>query len=202
MKMGSCRDAVCRCSCASVKRRSIGADTETALRRSASTSSSTSANLFFATRSSIFALLPAAVLAVVLCGCATTRARVVEVAATRHTETVGRADKNLFLTDGASKILFQPERLPVAEQREEFYVRWTGAQVDSVKFEYRQVNLPNKLMEQTCAPNGRHWNVFAVRGDDFVNGGPVSAWRVSLWNGTQPRSERGKLLAEQKSALW
>jgi hypothetical protein len=130
-----------------------------------------------------------------LAGCATTRARVEEVTAAKHTETVGRADKNLFLTGGASKILFQPERLPVAEQREEFYVRWTGAQVDSVKFEYRQVNLPNKLMEQTCAPNGRHWNVFAVRGEDFVNGGPVSAWRVSLWNGTQ-------FLAEQKSALW
>ena len=150
-----------------------------------------------ALRSTLFTLLFAT-----LAGCATTRARVVEVTATRHTETVGRADKNLFLTDRASKILFQPERLPVAEQREEFYVRWTGAQVDSVKFEYRQVNLPNKLMEQTCTPNGRHWNVFAVRGEDFVNGGPVSAWRVSLWNGTQPRSERGKLLAEKKSALW
>ncbi len=195
MRMGSCPDAVCRCSCASVrcscasvKRRSIGADTETALRPPAT--------IFFrrftlhALHSTLFTLLFAA-----LAGCATTRARVVEVTAAKHTETVGRADKDLFLTDRASRILFQSERLPVAEQREEFYVRWTGAQVDSVKFEYRQVNLPNKLMEQTCAPNGRHWNVFAVCGDDFVNGGPVSAWRVSLWNGTQ-------FLAEKKSALW
>jgi hypothetical protein len=196
---------------------------------------------FHALRSTLYALLSATVLT----GCATGRPRVLEVTATKHTETVGRADKNLFLTGRASKIAFESVLLPPSEQREEFYVRWTGAQVDMVKFEYRQVNVPNKVMEQTYVPadavspptegqgwvspssglageiprqarndtfrapsSEAHsprcsWHVFAVRGDDFLNGGPVSAWRVSLWaNGSQPRSERGKLLAEQTSALW
>lgn len=138
----------------------------------------------------------------VLSGCAATSPRVVEVTATRRTKTVERVDKDLFLTDRASIIDFQPQSLPSSEQREEFFVRWTGAGVDRVKFEYRQVNVPNTVMEQTCASQAGSWHVFEIRGDHFINGGPVSAWRVSLWNDSQPRSERGKLLAEEKSVLW
>jgi len=223
----------------------------------------------FSHRSTLFALLfplsallfPLSAL-LFLSGCATTQPRVVEVTATRRTKTVERVDKHLFTTDRASIIDFQPQPLPPSEQREEFFVRWTGAGVDTVKFEYRQANVPNTVMEQTYVPaSGCHpelvegsqssgqggeiprqarndisltpsspahsprrpWHVFEIRGDDFINGGPVTAWRVSLWNGAQPRSdqgqprleqgsprsergsprsERGKLLAETKSALW
>jgi hypothetical protein len=143
----------------------------------------------------LFALLPAALLFVALCGCAAPRARVAEVTATRHVIMVRRADKELFLNNRASLLNYENVLLPVSERREEFYVRWTGPGVDSVKFEYRQINFPNKLMERTFVPNGRCWNVFAVAGDDFINGGDVSAWQVSLWG-------NGRLLAEQKSALW
>jgi len=171
----------------------------------------------FSHRSTLFALLFPLSALLSLSGCATsTQPRVVEVTATRRTKTVERADKDLFLTDRASIIDFQPQPLPPSEQREEFFVRWTGAGVDTVKFEYRQANVPNTVMEQTCAPQAGSWHVFEIRGDDFINGGPVTAWRVSLWNGAQPRSEqgqprleqgqprseRGKLLAETKSALW
>jgi hypothetical protein len=67
--------------------------------------------------------------------------------------------------------------------------------VELVKFEYHQLNSPTQTVTQTFAPQNRTRNVFAVRGKDFVQGGLVTAWRVTLWTD-------GQLLAEQKSPLW
>jgi hypothetical protein len=139
-------------------------------------------------------VVAAALAAVVLCGCASTP-RIVEVSSTQREMTVERADKNLLLTDRASILLFQAQPLPVADQREEFLVNWKGAGVDLIKFEYRQVNVPDQIMEQESSPSRHGWNMFEVRGEKYVSGGPVSAWRVTLWR-------TGQILAEKRSALW
>lgn len=84
---------------------------------------------------------------------------------------------------------------PTADQREEFYTVWTGLNITLVKFEYRQVNVPNELYAKSYVPTARRSTVFTVAGDEFQKGGRVSAWRATLWH-------HQKLLAEQKSALW
>lgn len=94
-----------------------------------------------------------------------------------------------FLTDRASRLQTEARALPASEQRQEFSIRWHGAGIDQVKFEYRQVNLPDKVLEQHVTATGQSSHLFTVRG------GIVSAWRATLWHGTQ-------LLAEKKSALW
>ena len=195
-----------------------------------------------------------AVLCVALASaCSTGPARVVEVTATRHIETVSPADATMFLTDRASRIASQNEFLPVHQRHEDFYVHWTGTNVQVVKFEYRRLRVPNTVFQQVfhtgspppgepvvqaslpagqspsqegqgsapshspppegtqgwvpqpSTPSNRepstptpHWHVFSVRGEDFANGGPVSAWRVSLWSG----GTNSTLLAEQTSAIW
>ena len=130
-----------------------------------------------------------------LTACSATTPRVVEVLSNRRLETVEVADQDIFLHDRASLIHLKSELLPPSERRQEFFVRWAGDGVDLVKFECRQVNVPDKVLEQTYVPGLRKWNVFEVHGDDFVTGGPVSAWRVSLWQNSQ-------LLTEKKSTLW
>ena len=132
--------------------------------------------------------------AVALCACSTTP-RVADVLSNKRSETVEVADQDIFLHDRASLIHLNSELLPASERRQEFYVRWRGTGIDLVKFEYRQVDVPDKIVEQTYAPGNRRSNVFEVRGEDFIKGGPVSAWRVSLWQNSQ-------LLAEKKSMLW
>ena len=138
----------------------------------------------------------AVLLAGTLCisACSTTP-RVVEVSSQKRLETVEVADQDMFLHDRASQIRLQSELLPANERRQEFFVRWSGIGIDLVKFEYRQVNVPDKISEESYVPENRHWNVFEVRGDAFTKGGAVSAWRVSLW-------QSSKLLAEKKSLLW
>ena len=168
---------------------------------------------------------------VLLSSCATTP-RVIEVTSRTRLRSVAQADRRLFEPVRASHISYHSYLLPTRLQREEFYVHWCGADVDRVKFEYRQLNVPDTIKEESVvlessaeggivgrerpseapgfAPTpaatptkpttlnlepGTVSHVFEVRGDDFVNGGPVSAWRVSLWSGD-------RLLAERKSALW
>jgi hypothetical protein len=139
-------------------------------------------------------------LAVLVVGCSSiTPARVVEVSALKRTSTVETVDKPIFLHDRASQFRFTAHKLPASEQREEFFVRWAGPAIALVKFEYRQVNRPGAAGAQSFAPVGtQSSHVFQISGDNFVNGGEVSAWRVSLWS----NPEAATPLAEKKSALW
>jgi hypothetical protein len=173
------------------------------------------ANSFHAPRSLFHVLFVLALL-----GCSTTP-RVLEVSSRKRLQDVDIVDHRLFTHDQASRLRYKPTDLSADAQREEFYVRWTkfpsprlrgsrvretplsfaakgqgeGSSINIVKFEYRQVNKPNTVLEQTYTPHGDRATVFAVRGEDFHSGGPVSAWRVSLWQDDQ-------LLAERKSTLW
>lgn len=81
-------------------------------------------------------------------------------------------------------------------QRQDYFVRWVPATVGLVKFEYRQVGAPNKIVEQTVAPQRRNWTVFEIESEDFRSGGAISAWRVSLW------SDPNTVVAEKRSAMW
>ncbi len=67
-----------------------------------------------------------------------------------------------------------------------------------VRFEYRQpgTGLQVKAKEQEISTVDRS-NVtrFQITGPDYVNNGPVSAWRVTVVRGKQ-------VLAEEKSYLW
>ena len=133
--------------------------------------------------------------AAVLCACAHPAAQVRDVEGTQYTETIGKGDRVLFGTDRASRIRVEAKPLPPSQQREEYFVSWRGRDVRLVKFEYRQVNVPDKIQFQTVTPANHLWNAFAVAGDDYLKGGPISAWRVSLWDGD-------RLLAERTSVLW
>ncbi len=138
-----------------------------------------------------------AVLAVALlgCGCASSQPRVTEVSLSSHKVTVGAAEEDLFVSDHASHFRFPAATLPLDQQRQEVLVRWNSATVECVMLEYRQLNVPNKISEQTRTPSHQQWAMFEIRGKDFVEGGPISAWRVSLWRGDE-------MLADQRSALW
>ena len=140
-------------------------------------------------------LLLASLLAIFALGCASTNPRVLEVSSRTRLRNIDKADERLFVRDAASGFRSPSKDLPAEAQGEEFYVRWTPSTVGLVKFEYRQVEKPNLVLEKTYTPQGDQTTVFAVRGSEFHPGGPVSAWRVSLWNGDQ-------LLAEKLSALW
>jgi hypothetical protein len=128
-------------------------------------------------------------------GCAPSRPRILEVSTETRIRNISPANENLFVPDRASRFRLEVSDLPPAEQRQQFYVRWTPATVPAVKFQYRQVNAPNRLGEITVAAAGRTATVFEIAGAEFLEGGPVSAWRVSLWDGE-------RLLAEKRSALW
>jgi hypothetical protein len=128
-------------------------------------------------------------------GCASSQPRVVEVSQQKRVETIPEVDRDIFVSDRASHFRFPSRPLPVDQQREEFFVRWRPASVGLVKFEYRQVNTPNKISVQEYAPAGHSSTTFRVQGQQFVSGGSVSAWRVSLWNNSQ-------MVAQQSSVLW
>lgn len=131
-----------------------------------------------------------------LAGCAATGPRVTEVSARTYRMTIRKENEAVFVRDTGSKLRIAPRPLPDNEQRQEFYVRWTPVTVQAVKFEYRQVGLPDKISEQTYKPEQRAWNVFIIPSAEFITNGVVSAWRVSLWD------EANHCLAEKKSALW
>lgn len=104
-------------------------------------------------------------------GCATNRPRVVEVFAKRYENNTARPG-------------------------EAYFVRWKPSTVNMVKFEYRQLHIPNKVFEQRCTDATRPCATFEIRGPSFALGGPVSAWRVSLW------SDDKTCMGQQTSALW
>jgi hypothetical protein len=128
-------------------------------------------------------------------GCASPTPRVGEVDGTKHTENIDRVDHALYVADRASHLHVQVTPLPTPKQSQEYNVAWNGTGISLVKFEYRQVNVPDKIIVQSVSPASQHSHVFTIVGQDFVDGGPVSAWRVSLWDGD-------KLLTERESVLW
>ena len=104
-------------------------------------------------------------------GCSTTRPHIAEVTAKRYDHKSTRPGMDYF-------------------------VRWTPPTISMVKFEYRQLHTPNKVLEQRCTLMEQPFATFEVRGVAFTSGGPVTAWRVSLW------TDDNTCVAEQKSALW
>ena len=59
-------------------------------------------------------------------------------------------------------------------------------------------DFPKQLaLEKPVEPGGRfsHWTEVPMIGEEYRNFGQITAWRVTLWEGTQ-------LLGEQKSFLW
>ncbi len=131
-----------------------------------------------------------------LTGCAGTTPRVAEVSHRTITHTINAEEKAVFVRDPASRIRVEPQALPAGERRQEFFVRWTPATVGAVRFQYRQFNVPNTVREQAFDAAGRRSTTFRVHGDEFLQGGTVSAWRVSLWSDTT------NCVAEMRSATW
>ena len=134
-------------------------------------------------------------LLVVLCACQTATPKVGAVWMSNRLQVVDTGDEKLFLSDQATQIGTSRKLLPPEKQGEEFYVSWSGRGIELVKFEYRQVGRPDKIMAQKFVPAKAQSHVFAVLGEEHRQGGAVSSWRVSLWHGD-------KLLAEKKSSLW
>lgn len=130
-----------------------------------------------------------------LCACQTATPRVGAVWVAQRTQVVRAGDEDLFLADRASLTRTEGVFLPPAQQGEEYYVTWAGSGVELVKFEYRQVGRPDQIAVQQFTPAKTRSHVFPVVGAEHRDGGAVSAWRVSLWQGE-------KLLAEKKSSLW
>lgn len=130
-----------------------------------------------------------------LCACQTATPRVDAVWVAQRQQVVGAGDEDLFLTDRASLMRTEGQFLPADKRGEEFYVSWSGPGIELVKFEYRQVDRPDKVAAQEYTAGKTRSHVFPVVGAEHRQGGAVSGWRVSLWRGDQ-------LLAEKKSSLW
>ena len=131
----------------------------------------------------------------VIAGCRTAGPGVDSVWSKTRIMTVAAGDQDAFLTDRASRLRTDGKFLPADQQGEEFLVQWHGDQVDSVKFEYRQINAPDKIGSQQYRPQHERAHLFLVAGEVYRHGGTVSGWRASLWHGDQR-------LAELKSSLW
>ena len=116
--------------------------------------------------------------------------------------TVAAGDQDAFLTDRASRLRTEGKFLPPDQQGEEFFVKWHGKTVDLVKFEYRQLNAPDKIGTQEFRPKTERSHVFVVAGDVFRRGGQVSGWRASLWCSAPACGGGDQMLAELKSSLW
>jgi hypothetical protein len=142
----------------------------------------------------IVVVLSSLLLPLFLTGCASSHYRVGDVWLEQRTHLVGAADENWFLRDRASRLTTAKQPLPDSQSGQRIVVSWTGANVTMVKFEYRQVTAPEKIQTKTVAPTRRRLVRFDIVGTDH-SGGPVSAWRVSLWHDDQE-------VAYKTSALW
>lgn len=117
------------------------------------------------------------------------------VASIRHRASISETDVDFFQTDRASRIRFAAQPLPADGQREEFRVRWHGKDITRVRFEYRQVNIPNQIHVQEFRPTDVKSARFEIHGQEFQTGGVVSAWRCVLLRGDA-------VVAERQSTLW
>jgi hypothetical protein len=134
----------------------------------------------------------ASLLVLLILGCTSSR---LHVNSREYIRTVPTGDEDVFLADRASGYRSRNENLPVARQRQEFFVRWEVAGVQTVKFAYRQANEPDQVRQLTATPGAKRSHLFVIGGEPFVKGGAVTAWQVTLWRGDE-------LLLQQKSALW
>jgi len=132
---------------------------------------------------------------IAVAGCRTAGPGVDTVWSKTRILTVPAGEQDAFLTDRASGLRTEGKFLPPDQQGEEFFVQWHGDQIDSVKFEYRQINAPDKIGSQLYRPQHECAHVFVVAGEVYRHGGTVSGWRASLWHGDQQ-------VAELKSSLW
>ena len=132
----------------------------------------------------------------VLVGCRTAVPAVDAVWSKTRLMTVPAGEQDAFLTDRASGLRTEGQFLPPDKQGEEFFVKWHGESIDLVKFEYRQLRVPDKIGTIQFQPQAQQRShVFVVAGAAYQHGGMVSGWRASLWHGNQ-------LLGELKSSLW
>lgn len=123
-----------------------------------------------------------------LTGCASE----IHVVSRDHTQSVAKADQDFFLRGPGSDTRLSAEPLAAELRGQEFAVSWSPAAVDTVRFEYRQLSVPNKVQEQTIQPGKARSHIFLVRGE---SGHDVTAWRVTLLRA-------GAVVAERHSALW
>jgi hypothetical protein len=123
-----------------------------------------------------------------LAGCANQ----IQVVSREHTQTVAKSDGEFFLRGPATDTRLTTEPLPATQRGQEFFVSWPQTSVDTVKFEYRQASVPNKVQEQTVQAGKKQSHVFLVRGE---SGTDVTAWRVTLL-------QAGAVVATRQSALW
>jgi hypothetical protein len=141
-------------------------------------------------------ILITAVAALLGAGCASPSPRVTEVSA-RYLRSNKNPAADVVYQRGESKMnggmVGQSARNAAGE---EFLIRWTSPLVRSIKFDYRQVNRPDKELQASAVATNSNWHVFTIAGDDFKEGGPVSAWRVSLLD------ETGECLATKQSVMW
>lgn len=81
-------------------------------------------------------------------------------------------------------------------QAERIFARWSSpTPIEQVTLEYRQANRPAAVMEVSVTPEQRNWAIFEIPATQLRADGPVSAWRVSIWDHEQR-------LAEKHSAVW
>lgn len=82
-----------------------------------------------------------------------------------------------------------------------FVVNWenSGAPADfTVRLDYRQANTRERVMTQTQeyrSFGGYEKTVLRVVGDDYLRGGVVNSWRISI-------VRDGKIVAQEKSFIW
>ena len=136
-----------------------------------------------------------AALATALAGCAAPGPRVTEVLSAKRLKFVMVGNEESTGDLGGYRRRAHPKDLPPGKRCEEFYVRWTPDTIGFVRFEYRQPRLAGQVQAQTFVPDLHPWTTFRVCGDDLADGGFVTAWRVTLWQGEQ-------MVAEKQSSLW
>jgi len=82
-----------------------------------------------------------------------------------------------------------------------FVINWQneGAAADfSVRLDYRQANTRERVMTKTQEYKnfgGYEKTVIQVAGDDYLRGGVVNSWRISI-------VRDGKIVAQEKSFIW
>lgn len=119
-----------------------------------------------------------------------------EVSRFQTTHNLAPADERIFGRDRATYFRTPRRALPADQQSESFQIRWTALPVAVVKLEYRQLHSAAvRRIVQPVSPGARAAEI-VLRGADWQQHGPVTAWCVTLWDA------HGSQIAERRSALW